>query len=170
MAQLQLLLTQKIKNKIMKTLFAILILSTSIILSSCKDECDPGQLPADDAIYVTLKNNNGSYYINYTASVLPDSVKVTNLSTNTLAPASLLGDTILVIPGYNKTNNTTTKFKIAKGNILKPDTVEVVATITNIADNCGTPYPVIRFSSFKINNSLKCTNCFGSLIQSYTRP
>jgi hypothetical protein len=154
----------------MKNFFALLVLTTTLILSSCKDECDPGILPEDDTIYVTLKNNNGTYYINYPGSSIPDSLKVTNLTTNTLAPITLLSDTILVIGGYNKTNNSATKFKIAKGNSLKSDTVEVTVTTTNIADNCGTPYPVTRFASFKINNTVKCTNCFGSLIQSYTRP
>jgi hypothetical protein len=154
----------------MKTLFALLIVSTTLLVSSCKDDCDPGQLPMDDTIYVTLKNNNGTYFINYPGSSIPDSLKVTNLTTNSPAPINLLSDTILVIGGYNKTNNSTTKFKIAKGNSLKADTVEVTTTTTNVADNCGTPYPVSRFASFKINNTVKCTNCFGSLIQSYTRP
>jgi hypothetical protein len=144
----------------MKKVFLAVLVAGIFMLQSCQNnDCDPGILPSDDLIYINILNPNGTAYLKYANNALPDSVKVLNLSTNTLVPASLIRDSVLNITGYNTTNNAVTSFKISKGTTLKPDTVQVTVTRKDVEDNCGNLYNVARFSQLKANTVVKCTNC-----------
>ncbi len=155
----------------MKKLVFFLLTVIYFSFVACKvDDCDPGNVPTDDKILLLIRNSNGTPFLNYPMG-LPDSVKVTNLSTGTLlspAPA-VLGDSIIMIDRYNNANGATTKFKIQKGTILKPDTLELTVSQRNVNDNCGTPYQVAGFSQIKVNNITTCNNCAVNYLNIYTR-
>ncbi len=154
----------------MKAFFTVTLISCIIALSSCNTECDPGKLPENDNIAFAIKNNNGTFYLQYPGLLtLPDSVKITNLATNAIVVNTLIQDTVVLISNFDKSNNAITKLKIAKGTFLKADTIEVKTVITNVSDNCGNTYPVARFEYFKINNVTKCAPCAGDLYQTYIR-
>jgi hypothetical protein len=155
----------------MKKLFAVLLVSSFIGFSSCGNECDPGQIPIDDNINLMLKSSNDNPFLSFANGVLPDSVRITNLATGVrLTSAYLIKDSMLVIEEYNKANGAVTNYKIAKGTILKADTLTVTVVRQDVADGCSTPYNVARFSSIKVNNTTLCTNCSASTKYRYLRP
>ncbi len=147
------------------------ILSSLFLLQGCKNnDCDPGIPPIDDIIYINMVNPNGTGYLKYTGASLPDSIKVFNLTTNAFVNRSLYKDSILLIEGWNSTNNATTNFKIMKGTILKPDTLQVTVGRKIEQDNCGTDYDVARFSSYKANNISICNgNCTYNTIYKFQK-
>ncbi len=155
----------------MKKVLAILSVFSAILFYGCSPECDPGTVPVDDFVWLMLKTNTDAPYLNYGNNALPDSVKVTNLATNTvLTTRYLRNDSLLVIEDFNKTNGATTNYKIAKGNFAKADTLSITVATTNVPDNCGNNYPVARFSSLKVNNITMCTGCQTSTKYRYIRP
>jgi hypothetical protein len=141
--------------------FFLGVLCISFLVQSCKNnDCDPGLPPIDDIIFINIVNPNGSGYLKYTGSVLPDSVKVFNLTTNAFVTRSLYKDSVLVIDGWNTANNAVTNFKITKGTLLKPDTLQVTVSRKVEQDKCGTDYDVARFGILKGNNVSICSgNC-----------
>jgi hypothetical protein len=151
--------------------FFLGILAIGFLLQGCKNnDCDPGLPPIDDIIYINMVNPNGTGYLKYTGSVLPDSVKVLNLATNTFVTRSLYNDSILVINGWNATNNSTTSFKIMKGTIIKPDTLQVTVNRKMEQDKCGTEYDVARFGLLKVNTTNLCSgNCIYNTIYKFQK-
>jgi hypothetical protein len=152
-----------------KIILGSFVMVSSLFLTSCADDCDPGQLPQDDRIVLNLKNANGTGFLKYSGNALPDSVKVTNIITNTVVNRFLASDSILVIEEYNKTGGAVNRYKISKGTFLKPDTLEITIARVDVDDLCGTPYNVARFGTFKVNNNVRCSNCFYNTIVEYTR-
>jgi hypothetical protein len=141
----------------MKCIFLLGIV-ISVFLSSCQDECDPGVPPADEILYLSILNANGSSFIKYPSNVIPDSLKVTNLSNGAVVSTSMLRDSILSIENYNKANGGVTSFKISKGTFFKPDTVQITIARKAENDKCGGSLEVARFSQIKINGVVKCNN------------
>jgi hypothetical protein len=142
-----------------KFLVLVSVALSSILMSSCGDDCDPGQLPTDDKLVLNMVNANGTAFLKYASDALPDSVKVTNLTTNTLVSRYLIADSILIIEDYTKTAGAVTRLKIAKGNFIKPDTIELTVSRQNAQDNCLRDFEVARFLTVKANNVVKCSNC-----------
>jgi hypothetical protein len=153
-----------------KIVLSLFIFGNVFLFSSCENnDCDPGNLPIDDNLYLNILNTNGSSFIKYTNNAIPDSVRVTNLSTSAIVTRNLFLDSILAIPTFDKTANAVTRFKISKGTILKPDTIEVTMIRTVVNDNCGTSYDVARIGQIKVNGVVKCTNCTYNTALTYTR-
>jgi hypothetical protein len=142
----------------MKMKFFLLMVLLSSFVISCKDECDPGVPPVDEILYVSILNNNGSSFIKYVGNIIPDSVKVTNLNTGALVTRNMIKDSILSIETYDKSNGGITSFKISKGTILKPDTIQITSTRRAETDKCGGGWDVARFSQIKVNGVIKCNN------------
>jgi hypothetical protein len=143
----------------MKKIFGIFIITGSLFFSGCADDCDPGQLPVDEILFINIVNPGGNSYIKYTNNALPDSVKVLNIGTNTLLNRYLISDSILVIEGYDKANNTISNLKISKGTVLKPDTLQITTMQSLIEDNCGRQFSRARITTVKANNTVLCTGC-----------
>lgn len=154
----------------MKKFFFFLVAGILIAtLNSCGDDCDPGALPTDDNLNIIILNPNGTSFTKYPGNGLPDSVRVTNLATNALVNRYLISDSILVIEDFPKTNNSTLRFRIAKGTFLKADTVEVSIAKKNVQDACARDFEVARFTQIKFNNTVVCTNCAANTAYAYQR-
>lgn len=147
-------------NKKIKLLIGLV--SITIMATSCKNDCEPilALTPVDEVIYLNILNPNGTSYIKYPGNAIPDSVKVQNLTTGAFVPRGMLSDSLLLINEFTKTNNTTTAYKITKGNLLKPDTLTLTISRKVEQDNCQRDFDVARFSTVKTNTVTRCNgNC-----------
>jgi hypothetical protein len=152
---------------------AALLSGIFFLLSGCGKDCEPQFVQNDEIIYLDIVRPNGTSIIKYAGNNLPaDSVRITNLTGGGAVPRYLIRDSILTIDNYNKTAGFTNTFKIEVGatGYRKPDTLTIAIYKPTVTDNCGNDLPVVRFSSFRLNNNTLCTNCPFNQIYKVQKP
>lgn len=147
-------------NRFLAVLFCVSL--ASVTFTRCSEDCVPNFVDPDDIIYLNIVNSTGNSIIRYAGNALPaDSVRVTNLGSGAAVSRTLSKDSILTIENFDKTNSAVNRFKIEVGapGVRKPDTVEITINRATIIDNCNREIERARFSSVKVNTTVRCTSC-----------
>jgi hypothetical protein len=136
-------------------MFVLLLVLVALIGAGCGNNCDSA-FPSNQAmvIYVVKKNTQTAYF-SLPNGIVPDSVKLTNITTGRNFSLTSVGDSLITVSDYYYFDGATDQLKLQIGT-QKPDTI--TANITKeVQDQCSDGYTYYRFSGLKVNGVSICS-------------